>query len=254
MEFREVKLPKEQETVNVYGFADTHAGSPSTNREAIKAQVDKVAADESAIAILNGDIGDWVFRDSVGDIYAVDMTPQQQKEWAVETFKPIKDKIVSIVDGNHERRATKLTGMSPLQDVAKELDCHYSSAGVLLKLTFGQCGKNRNPQCVSLYHIHGKSASRTVGGKFESLRQLRQIVFAHVYITAHTHVLGGFKLDYIMPDLIHNKLQPVTQGFVNLSHWMDYGGYAEIGQYEPGTKGSPVVVLRQDSKEPTIVL
>lgn len=60
---------------------------------------------------LCGDLADYGLKNSKTNVYKAVMQPKEQQEYVYELFKPIAEKIVSAVPGNHEERITKEVGL-----------------------------------------------------------------------------------------------------------------------------------------------
>ena len=72
--------------------------------------------------MLNGDLMNKAIKTSKSDSYKEKMTIEQEQDFLVELLKPIKNKILYMVQGNHEYRTSITSGIDPLRYVAKALD------------------------------------------------------------------------------------------------------------------------------------
>jgi len=72
------------------------------------------------------------------------MSPQEQIKKAVELFSPVKDKILGVVNGNHERRISKVAGIDITEVMADKLGVRYAGDEFCIKLRFGR-KPTRNP-------------------------------------------------------------------------------------------------------------
>lgn len=233
-----VDLGKRVKEVNVYPVADAHIGSSHSEMKKFQEYIDVIAKDDNGIVFLNGDLINNAIRISVSDIYDEKYMPEEAIDIVVDILTPIKDKIVSVVSGNHEDRTYKQTGLSPTKNIAHRLGCidKYHPIGNLVFVTFGtsrNSDKLRNT--FSIYATHGSGGGAKVGSKANQVQQLAQVIIADVYIHSHTHTPIAFKEDYYLA--LHNTkgVQKRTSLFVNTNAFEGYGGYAQSKKMRPST-------------------
>ena len=140
-----VNLPREFTSLNIYPYGDWHVGDKSCDMALVKESIRKVADAPNAYCILNGDLMNNATKASVSDSYAERMPPMEQLNLILSLLSPIKDKILSIEDGNHERRSYREDGIDLSRLVARELgiEDRYSQGGNLIFLRFGQSHSGR---------------------------------------------------------------------------------------------------------------
>lgn len=93
-------------------IGDVHLGADNWNEELFKKTLSYAKTNNSLI-ILMGDLIENANKFSVGaGVYNQKLNPQEQIDKIVEYLQPFKENIIGCVDGNHERRALKDTGIS----------------------------------------------------------------------------------------------------------------------------------------------
>lgn len=115
----------------------------------------------------------------IGSIWNNNLSPQGQIDAFCEDFDGLRDQIVAVVTGNHEKRADQLTDINPLQVVADRLRVPYYGASKILRwnkknifVAHGSTGgamtdfnkvlaANEGLDAVVLAHTHQLSATRT---------------------------------------------------------------------------------------------
>ena len=132
-------LPKDLSHIEIEIFSDLHLGSKKCNYDAIRSRVNRVKENEHVYAIVLGDLLNNSTKTSVGDVYEEELTPMQQVKLAVSTFEPIKDKILGVCSGNHERRSYKTEGVDLLYFMCSELGIadKYDYSACLLFIRLG---------------------------------------------------------------------------------------------------------------------
>lgn len=243
-------LPKDMESVKIEIFSDLHLGSPRCKYNDIKEKISRIAAEPNTYCVILGDLINNSTKTSVGDVYSEELTPMQQIQLAVETFRPIKDKILAVTSGNHERRSYKTDGIDLLYFFCSELGIPdlYDYTSVLLFLRVGKSEKiktdpNRQ-QTYSIYLTHGDgNGGRTVGGKANGLERRGAIVNSDIVIAGHTHAPMTFRNAFYEIDYRNSCVKQKEQVFVNAGATLDYESYAELYGLRPSSLASPFITL-----------
>lgn len=255
MILHEHNLSEQFETVDLVVFSDMHVGDPLFNRDLFFATREWVLAAPNRFCILNGDIMNTATKDSMSDVYRDIMNPAEQLAWCKREFAPLRDRILSISNGNHEDRIRRSTSIDVVGALAESLGLshlHFPD-GATLKITFGRNSKGRRA-AFTVYHTHGRGGGALQGAKVLRMARMSTVVLADVYIASHTHFKVAFKESLWVPDLYNNKMRLVEQTFVNSAALLDWGGYAQIQGYKPGALGSPHITLIPEPKEVRVTL
>lgn len=255
MILHEVNLSEEFETLELFVFSDLHVGDPLFNEDMFYEARRWVLAEPNRYCILNGDLMNVALKTSVSDVYGDVMNPSDQLRWCKKEFAPLKDRILSITNGNHEDRILKATSIDVVNQLAESLGLahvHYPR-GVTLKITFGK-KRNGKRAAFTLYHTHGRGGGALQGGKVLRMARMSNVILADVYIASHTHFKVAFKESVWVPDLYNNKVRLMEQTFVNSSALLSWGGYAQVAGYKPSALGSPHITLVPEPKEVRVTL
>jgi len=162
-------------------------------------------------------------------VYNEVIPPGEQKRLAVELLRPVSQKIIGFVSGNHEYRTKKEVDQDISFDIALALgvEDRYDPHHLLIDL---QVGKSR----YILYVFHGHSATRLPGGTLNAYQYVQLNVFGvDIYIHGHSHY------PYVMPYstffYAHNnrKVQQKTFYDISVSPWTTWSGYAIRKQMRP---------------------
>lgn len=236
-----IDLPVDVKDIILVPLADLHIGEKACDIKLIKAQIEKIANTPNCYTILNGDIMDNVLRCSIGDIYSQENTPQEQIEYAIKLFKPIKDKILAITNGNHEERTYKDCGIDLMQLLALELGIgnRYANEAAYLFLNF-RANNSRRVTC-TVYATHGRGGGRKEGAKAIRLADMASIVDADIYIHSHTHLPMSLKNVYYKVDNARKSVTEHERLFVNTGATLNYAKYAEKNEYKPTSKAQPII-------------
>lgn len=250
-------LPETIDKLEIEIFSDLHLGSSKCSYPLIQERVARVKDNPNVYGIILGDLLNNSTRTSVGDVYEEPLSPMQQIQLAINTFEPVKDKILAVTSGNHERRSYKTDGVDLGWLFARELDIEkvYNYCACLLFVRFGNEVRHCRKMCYTIYLTHGDGqGGRTVGGKANGLQRRGQIVNADIIVTGHTHAPIAFRDAFFEVDYRNSVVQKKEQLFVNASATLDYEEYAELYGMRPSSTKSPVIVLNGHKRQTEVIL
>lgn len=246
MKIHQVDLGKDLTHAYLLPVSDMHVGDPNFDAEKFFRYRKWIEDTPNAYVILNGDILNTAIKSSVSDIYAETVSPKEALNTAERIFTPIKDRILCVVSGNHERRVYKDVGLDVSEVLAHKLGVYYAGDEAYLKIKLGsKRGHQTNGKSViyTVYVTHGFGAGRTIGSKVNSLHKLSEIVLADCYIFSHVHTMTAHQDIYKVPDIRANKLIDVKRTFVSSGSFLKRGGYAVTHGYPHNKLGSPRIRL-----------
>lgn len=201
-----------------------------------------------AYTFLMGDLFDAVTKTSLGSVYEQEYNLKTAKDFLTEELKPIKDKTLGCIDGNHEARIERAVGDSPVRDLSYRLGIEYfPNWCAYLFLSIGNYKDKKNdkyrPYIYTTFMHHMKGGGSTPGGKINRLKKLKAMVLADLYCGAHIHLKGGFKEKYLISDIRAKNLVEVQETYVATGSFMGYANYSIVGQYEKPATGAVRVRL-----------
>lgn len=228
-------------------FSCLHVGSPLFAEQKFLGYRQWVLDNENAYAFLNGDLCEAAIIGSKGNPYEAIMTVSQAKLKIKELFTPLvkAKKIIGMCGGNHEERIYKATGNDISLDMAMFLNIEdiYDAQGLCGSVKVGGV-------TYSFYMKHGKGGGKKRSYKMRKMEEMGQVVKnCDLYIMAHIHDILTFQVEPIFYDTVTKKDIRIKQTYVSSSSYMDYGGYAEDFDFEPGKTGSPRIRLNGIKKD-----
>lgn len=251
------KINLDTQVVNIHLFGDEHIGDANCDITYLKERIEKCRLDDNGVAVVLGDVLNNAIASSVSFApYGDELTPLQQMELAVEIFKPIADKIILWLDGNHELRTSKSgVGIDISHIIAKELNVNYSPTSALLFIRFGQTDRQR-PITYTVYCRHGsQGGGRKTGGRANALENNQEIVDADLYLGGHTHQSIVFTKSFFRCDFRNSAVSKVTHTFVNIPSAMtNYGGYGDRMGFSPSDCTYPLVTLHNWKKKVNVTM
>ena len=108
--------------ITIVPISDVHLGSPNCMEQEFIKFIDQVRNTPNMYLILGGDLIDNGTKSSVTNPFRATMPPSQQKKEMAKILEPVRDRILCIVPGNHERRSGKDADDDPCYDIAAKLD------------------------------------------------------------------------------------------------------------------------------------
>lgn len=234
--------------IEILALADWHIGDKQSDGKKIQEYLDYIQSKPNVFVILNGDFLNNAVKNSVSDIYSEQVNPMEALKQCVKLFTPIKDRILCIEDGNHERRSHREAGVDLTQIMATQLGLgdRYSNASTLLFVTFGKWRKGGHhpiPVTYTIYCVHGSGGGRKEGGKIQRLVDLSAIIDADIYVHSHTHFPAIVRNSYYRVHATTKSVQQVDKLYVNTSSALQYGGYGEIASFKPNSLETPIIKL-----------
>jgi len=171
-------------------LGDVHLGSPQCNEKFFYDTVDLIKNSKETYWVGMGDFIENALVGSVGDIYEQTHSPRKQVVIIVEALKPIKDKCLFLVIGNHEQRTTRVSSQKPTEQIAALLDVPFGGFSCYARfIVKGKYG------VFTAYFHHNSGGGYTKGGKVNRSAKLREITptadatfSGHMHTTARTPV------------------------------------------------------------------
>ncbi len=226
-------------------LGDIHLGSPQCDEERVLRQVN-YCLEKNVYVYLMGDLIEMATRYSIGaGVYEQKWNGQSQVERIVEILKPLAEKklIIGFIEGNHERRVYKETGVNVANYIANELGTRnlgYASWNLF------RVGR----QNYTVYAWHGVSAARFEWTKLKAAVDVANSFDCDLFAMGHVHQCSDTAKLYQSVNL-RNKTVVEKKKFVLITgHYLSYdGGYAQERGYSPAKLGSPKVKFFSEKKD-----
>jgi hypothetical protein len=257
---REIKYSSRADSgINLLGLGDVHFGNPGCDVPYFEKHIDWVADHPDTYMIGMGDMADCIEKQdkrfSWDGISKEFPTPQSQFRYLEEILKPIKDRIIVLLDGNHEIAYWNKFSHNYTDGLAYALGVPYSGIDCYIRLKFQrQSDGMKAPRTTDfdIYAHHGYASPRGVGGKVKTLIDLASIYpSASLILAGHTHAKGP-----VMPQVsttFNDAFKPVrreinfvyTGSFLN-GHVAGLKSYAEERAYAPLPLGAQFIHIEPE--------
>lgn len=223
----EMIVKKFKNEINIIPLSDLHLGASSCMLKEIKETIKIIEQTPNCYTVLVGDIIDnGVITGKGLGVYDNVLSPMKQIEQAVELLRPIKDKILACVSGNHEERSEKASNINPMYLICCELGILdvYRSNLAILKIQLGERSNSHHRKTYTLLLHHGKGTSESAIkkdwdfiGKFEN---------CDCIITGHTHSPRNAKFEKIVIDNHNNTISKREISIIVCNSFLKEADYA----------------------------
>lgn len=226
--------------ITVHPIADVHIGSKYCRLKEFKELLWKIKQDVNAYIILNGDLVNNGIKQSVSNIYDEKLSIQASIDTIVDLLKPVKERILGVVSGNHENRTYKEVGIDISKIICERLGIVHLydpvSNYIIISFTNDYITDNNS---ITIYQTHGSGGGKTIGAKSNRIGNLSKVIHADVYIHSHTHTPIIFKENYLLGN--YKGVVEAERLFVNTNAYEGYGDYGEVLGLTPSNH-SPIEI------------
>jgi hypothetical protein len=263
---------KGDQTFTLYPLGDIHLGTIHCDRNHFKQTIDRIAADPNALVVGMGDYCECIvlsdprfepseispeFQGRLGDIAVA------QGEQFIADILPIKDKIIGMIDGNHEFELKRRHYYDLTLSACRTLGVPYLSDTAMIRLVFrreSDTSKHVESHNVFIYAEHGAGGGGKSGGKVNSLCDLMAHFEADLYLRGHVHdkivvpkpmlrMTGQGKAK-----LIQKKRFGVLTGCFYKSYEEGSSSYGQRKGYAPNEIGCPAIRIRPYTMDMQVTL
>ena len=260
MQVKEIRIPykSRRDVFRLYPIGDIHAGVVHCAEKKIKEMVKQISSEENSLWIGMGDYADCITpQDPRWDIEVISdwiensNIAESQRRWIVELFKPIKDKCIGLLTGNHEE-SIRLHNCQDIQlDICRDLGVPNLGYSCFIKFVFVRLGAHTD--IFTGHFEHGSGAAQTEGGKMMRLKKAIDSFEANIYGIGHLHDIKTLVSPKLYLDNALNIKEFSRVGAITGSWFRSYTegvrpSYAEKKSYYPTTLGCPVFIIHPDKQ------
>lgn len=238
--------------ISIYPISDVHLGALEHNKAAWQRFCKQIENEENSYIILNGDLVNNSIRTSVANPFDEVIRPRDQKRLMVEHLKPIKDKILCLTSGNHERRSLKDSDADITYDIASKLDIEDLYRENIAFLAIG-CGKRlteNKSNCTYTFAVtHGSGGGIYTGATVNRNERFGNVIEGlDCLVVGHTHKGTVSRPSKISIDPKNNTVSQKTYTVISTVPWLNFGGYAAQKMLLPADTCRPQKLLLSAKK------
>ncbi len=246
---------QETKHITIVPLADVHLGAEGSAWQQFYELVKQIAKEPDTYVTLQGDLIDNGLKNSVTNVYRQTMRPYEQKREMAKALEPIRDKILCIIPGNHERRSKKEADACPTYDIASKLDLEdkYRESIAFLRVGLGKrtTGKVRDckPHVYFLACVHGAGGGALPGGMVNRADRFMQAMDGvDVFIHGHSHKQYCLRGSKLVVDAQNKRVTRRPTLTMCAGAWLDYVGYPVEKMLTPATEAGANKLLLSGTK------
>lgn len=247
------------ENTPIYPIADVHLGAMEHAEKEWEEFLKKIES-ENAYVILNGDLlNNGVRSSKFVNPFDEAIRPRDAKKRMVKYLEPIKDRILCVVSGNHERRTFRDDDQDITYDICAKLDIEhlYRENIAYMKLDVGKrkAGPRiRTKQCYAFAVTHGSGGGIYTGAAVNRNERFGNVIDGlDCLVVGHVHKGFVTKPGKISIDLRNNIVRNTSYTVISCVSWLNYGGYAARGMLLPAQTCDPQRLQLSGGKEKKII-
>lgn len=278
---RQVVVYKSKPTqAHLWAMGDLHVLNRGSAEDEIRAVIKEIRDDPCGLWLGMGDYAEFI---GLGDprfnpaVFETEITVNDlgqlgkvAMERVRDLFKPIKDKCLGLLVGNHEEKYMMYTAQQQLHDwLCCELGVPNLGYSTLFNLVFVRSSQIKLPiqllrrkrpfgvgrlqhhdtWAITVFAHHGAGAAQTRGGKMARLERFMKQHEADLYFVAHLHEEMPLRDDRIGLSfdgkrlIAKETLGTITGGFLRTYAEGEHPGYGEMRGYYPTPLGATMVTL-----------
>jgi hypothetical protein len=248
----------ERPDLHIHFIADVHLGAQEHMAKNWEYFCGHVLDDPNAYLIIGGDMINNATRNSVSNIFDETMRPREQKRIMAEMLKPLRNRILCALPGNHEGRSGKDADDDPMYDIMCKLDLEdlYRENLAFIKIQMGRKDSDgqKNPT-YTLAATHGAGGGIYTGAAVNRNERFGYVIDGcDALLVAHSHKPFVTQPGKIYIDRSNNKVSIKPFKVIVATSWLEYSGYAARKQLLPASHCPQVITLYGHKKAITVTM
>lgn len=237
-------VPNRPKCAELVLLGDLHIGYPTVEIDRLIEDIE-IIKNRGCYVILMGDLIEAGIRTSIGDsLFYQELSPQEQMDRVFDIIAPLEKKLLGIVQGNHEKRIYKETGVDISKILAEQYfrykKVHYFGYSSYHIFRVGK-------QTYTAYITHGSTGSRLPYTKMKAILDYGKHLDVDIIASGHTHELNSYTATKKKIDLRRKKIVSKKTYYVLTGSYLGYeDSYAEQKGMMPSKIGYAKLKLYKD--------
>lgn len=237
-------------------LGDLHLGT-TVDIDKFQGYINWAKANKAYIFFM-GDLFDTATLTSPTEVWGQTMNLNNAIKFLKEMLEPIKNQIIGMITGNHEKRLIKYANFDPVESLCDQLDVKYAKYSAVLRFRIGKHARGNDfisPRIEYIFYAHhSKGGGATIGGKINRAKKLSDIFEgADAYLIGHNH--GKGMMEDSVARLLKNgrgeaRIEYRRIQYVDCGSFLTYDdSYAEESQLPPSDTGAPRIRMNGVKKD-----
>ena len=244
--------PNSFSEIEVYAIHDLHYGSELFDEDMWNRAKREILDQPNRYCVFVGDMMENATVGSKSDIYSQTVGPHEQCEWVAQQFTDLADRIIGVVDGNHEKnRSYKSAGLYPLLAAAAiaRIDDRYRPHFAVCDVGVGRRDRDKSQQVRYVMYLVHKARESGKNGVSTAL----SLSGFDCIVSGHDHKPADIPRTQLNYNPINKvvSLKPIES--LNAGSWCKFGGYGVDNGYLPNSMKKYKLVLSGGTKRMSTV-
>ena len=185
------------DVIDIIGLGDIHLGNVGCDKKHLQEIIDYIKGKKNCYWLGMGDMVETINVNdkrfdpkSIDPSYRIaDLDDLSTKQFAdiCKMLRPIKDKCIGLLTGNHEETSRLHYYRDVTLDLCRELNTQYLSYDAFIRLKFKRNSRPSGGLIYTIYATHGFGGSRRNGPKVSRLEDLAAAFDADIIMVGHEH-------------------------------------------------------------------
>ena len=215
--------------ISIFPIADVHLGAIEHAEGEWQSFINRLLASDSYVVLAGDLLNNSVRTAGFTNPYDEKIRPREAKRLMVEYLSPIRDRILLVTTGNHERRSLKDDDQDLTYDICSKLDIEhlYRENIAFMAVSVGTRNYNGKPNNTYTFAVtHGTGGGQTGASVNRNEKFSTAIDGLDCFISAHVHKGTITKPSKIVIDVQNHCVSVKSYVVVSCVSWLNYGGYA----------------------------
>ena len=216
--------------ITIYPVADVHLGALEHCEAEWQSFLSKVKTDNSYLILAGDLLNNGVRSAGFANPFDEVMRPRDAKRRMAEYLEPIKDRILCVVTGNHERRTYRDDDQDLTYDICSKLDIEhlYRENIAFMCVSVGVRPKEQRPTNTYTFAVtHGSGGGIYTGAAVNRNERFGNVIDGlDCFVAGHVHKGFVSKPSKIVIDGRNKQVCMKHYVVVSCVSWLNFGGYA----------------------------
>ena len=195
--------------IYIYLLFDAHYFSSQCDVSLLRRTIREIADNPRAHVIIGGDFFDAILpsdrrfdfnilpKEALENLHDLKCMNTVMIKKAIELLKPIQNKVIVYITGNHEETAARKFFIDIAGEVGEALNFPVMGYHAYIILSFLRKSNNSTRGKLRIYAHHGWGYGRLPGSKINNLLKMSWDIDADIYISGHTHDYSIYRKLYL---------------------------------------------------------
>ncbi len=157
-----IKLEDKKQPLRIIPIGDIHVGNVNCDKKYVEKLIKWIEEKENTYIIGMGDFVDAIIPtgDTRFDMKSIDPDflpnlsdlPMAQVEYLKDLLYPVREKIITLLPGNHEEKFRKTHYIDPILELCRYLECEMGDIMTYIRIRFDRSQFHTSPVIIWAHH------------------------------------------------------------------------------------------------------